>query len=229
MDVYTTEEQQVEAFKNWWKKNGTSTVASVLIGLSVAIGGRMWLDQKHVASEVASSKFEAMMDAQRQGLGDIAVEQGAGIIGQHPDTPYAVLASMLSAKIKLEKGDAQGARNHYNWVITQSDSQELKQLARLRLARVMLDAGENDQALALLGSADAGLYSSSFEETKGDIYLAMNQVAKAKAAYSTALESSDLDSGNQQVLRMKLADLGTDDVVDNNVDNNVDSNIKLVK
>ena len=208
MELYQTEEQQVEAIKGWWKKNGTSTVASILIGVSVAIGGRMWLNQQDIATEVASSKYEAMMDAQRQGLSDIAVEQGTAIISQHPGTPYAVLASMLSAKIKLEKNDLQGARNHYNWVISQSDATELKQLARLRLARIMLNASEYDQALALLATVDAGLYASSFEKTKGDVYLAMNQSSKAKMAYSSALESTDLDPGKKQLLEMKLADLG---------------------
>lgn len=207
MDVYTTEDQQVEAIKKWWKKNGTSLVAGVLIGLSAVIGWRMWIDQKNTDAEVASAKYDSMMNAQGQGLGDIVLEQANGIIGQHPETAYAALAAILSAKISLEKGDTQAARNHYNWVITQSKSDNLKPLARLRLARVLLDAGEHQQALDLLGS-DADSYTSLTEETRGDIYLAMNQADKAKSAYQAALDAPDADSGVKRILQMKIEDLG---------------------
>ena len=33
MEVYTTEEQQVEVIKEWWKENGTSVIAGTVIGL----------------------------------------------------------------------------------------------------------------------------------------------------------------------------------------------------
>ena len=222
MDVYTTEEQQVEAIKKWWKKNGMSTVGAVLIGISIVVGGRMWMGQQNNHAEIASAKYDTMVSALSQGMNDIALEQSSSLIGQFSDTPYAALAALSSAKIKLAQGDSLAARTHIQWVLNKADSNELKQIARIRLARIMLGDGDNQKALALLGQADSGSFVASFENLRGDIYLAMEQPEKAKSAYNLALNAAGRGSGNQDLLRMKLDDLGGGDIMS-------DSNVVIVK
>lgn len=222
MDVYTTEEQQVEAIKKWWKKNGMSTVGAVLIGISIVVGGRMWMAQQDSHAEVASAKYDTMVSALSQGMNDIALEQSSSLIGQFSDTPYASLAALSSAKIKLAQGESLAARTHLQWVMNKADSNELKQIARIRLARVMLSDGDHQQALALLGQVDSGSFVSSFEGLRGDIYLAMDQHDKAKSAYTLALNAAGKGSGNQDLLKMKLDDLGAGDMMS-------DGNVVIVK
>lgn len=221
MDVYATEEQQVEAIKKWWKENGTSTIVGIILAVGVLIGGRVWLDQKSNHAEIASAKYDTLLSAMNQGMNDIALEQSSGLIGQFSDTPYAALAALASAKIKLEKGELLAARTHLQWVVDQAPTLELKQVARMRLARVMLSDGDHQQALALLGQVDAGEFQASFAEIKGDIYLAMKQPGKAKTAYELAISILDPKSANQNLLRMKLEDLG--------VEKNNDGNVVIVK
>ena len=156
MDVYTTEEQQVEAIKKWWKKNGMSMVGAVLIGISIVVGGRMWMDQQNNHAEIASAKYDTMVSALNQGMNDIALEQSSSLIGQFSDTPYAALAALSSAKIKLAQGDSLAARTHIQWVLNKADSNELKQIARIRLSRIMWGDGDHHKALAFLGQADWG-------------------------------------------------------------------------
>ncbi|MEW8396328.1 MAG: tetratricopeptide repeat protein, partial [Candidatus Thiodiazotropha sp.] len=38
MSEYQTEEEQVEAIKRWWKENGTSVIAGLVIGLGGIFG-----------------------------------------------------------------------------------------------------------------------------------------------------------------------------------------------
>ena len=61
MDIYTTEEEQVEAIKKWWKENAKSVIGGVIIGLAVIYGGKTWLAQQNVHVEQVSVTFEAMM------------------------------------------------------------------------------------------------------------------------------------------------------------------------
>ena len=61
MNVYATEEEQVEALKKWWKQNGKSVLGGVLIGVAVIYGGKTWLQQHNRQIEVASAEYEAMI------------------------------------------------------------------------------------------------------------------------------------------------------------------------
>ena len=42
MEVYETEEQQVEAVKKWWKENGVSLIVGVVMGLSAIAGWKYY-------------------------------------------------------------------------------------------------------------------------------------------------------------------------------------------
>jgi len=100
---YATEEQQVEAIKNWWKENAKSVIGGILIGLAVLFGGRAWLQQQgqHVAN--ASMVFETMMQDMAQDKAKQAAESGAQLLGQYSDTPYAPMAALTMAKISRTK------------------------------------------------------------------------------------------------------------------------------
>ncbi len=209
MDVYTTEDQQLDALKRWWKKNGTSTIVGIVISLVIVVGGRTWIGQQHSHAEVASAKYDTMIQAMEQGMDDIALQQSASLIGQFSDTPYGALAALASAKIKLAQGESLAARTHLQWVVTYADQLELKQLARVRLARIMLSDNDHQKALALLGEVEPGSFATSIEELRGDIYAAMNQPQKARDAYNKALDASDDAAGGKDLLQMKIDDLGS--------------------
>jgi len=231
VDVYTTEDQQLEALKRWWKKNGTSTIVGITVGLAIVIGGRAWIGQQHEHAETASAKFDTMIQAMSQGMDDIALEQSAGLIGQFSDTPYGALAALASAKIKLAQGEILAARTHLQWVISYAEKPGLKQVARVRLARLLLNEDDHQKALALLGEVEAGTFSTSIEELRGDIYVAMKQPEKAKDAYNKALDASDDTSIGIGLLKMKIDDLGSsvDSDVDSAVDNSMANSMTISK
>jgi len=223
VEVYSTEDQQLEALKRWWKKNGTSIIVGVTVGLAIVVGGRAWIGQQHEHAETASAKFDTMIQAMSQGMDEIALEQSAGLIGQFSDTPYGALAALASAKIKLAQGETLAARTHLKWVISYAEKSGLKQVARVRLARLLLDEEDHQKALALLGEVEAGTFSASIEELRGDIYVAMQQPEKAKAAYNKALDASDESTIGIDLLKMKIDDLGAsaDSAVDSTMANSM--------
>ena len=60
MEVYTTEEQQVEVIKNWWKENGTSVIAGTVIGLVGLFGWRYYTEHQQTTQEAASQAYNEM-------------------------------------------------------------------------------------------------------------------------------------------------------------------------
>lgn len=208
METYTTEEQQVEAIKKWWHENKWSVIGGVAIGVSALWGGRAWLDGQHAYAETASATYQMMLEQVSQGKNDEAALQGAQLLGQFADTGYASLAALTMAKIKVEAGDVAAATAHLRWALDNSKEDSVRHEARLRLAKLMMAEEKYDDAMGLLNSTDAGVYESTYEQLKGDIYVAMGKQNSARTAYNRALAITSPDERGRALLQMKLDSLG---------------------
>ena len=207
MEGYATEEQQVEAIKKWWKKNGSSVITGGLLVLAVFFGGRAWLDHRDNQSEAASVEYEAMMQSMRAGEKDAVFSRGDTLLQKYSGTPYATLAAFALAKTKLEQKDPVAAEAHLRWVLTNNSEDGIQYITKLRLARVLMAQEKHDEALKIIPS-DPGSFKSAFEEIKGDIYRIKGDNEPAKSAYSQALLALPVDSNNKAMLQMKLDDFG---------------------
>jgi len=205
---YETEEQQVEALREWWRKNGKSVIGGILIGAALLVGGRTWLVQHNAYVANASMVFESMMQDMQQNKPKQASSKGEELLGKYSDTPYAVLASLTMARVKADEGDLATAKLHLRYALDNAESDEIKHIARLRLARVLLAEGKQDEALGLLDSAKPGSFEQSYQELKGDIYVAKGDIDKARSAYTLALAAMDAGNRGRTFLQMKLDDLG---------------------
>jgi predicted negative regulator of RcsB-dependent stress response len=208
VNVYATEEEQVEALKKWWKENGKSVLGGVLIGVAVIYGGKTWLDQRHSHAEIASAEYEAMVQDLKQDKNVEAADKGAAILGQYSDTAYGELAALAMAKIKVDENDLAAAKSHLQWALDNAKQEEIKLIARLRLARVVHAEGKDDEALQLLSIADAGKFAPAYDELKGDIYVAKGDPKQAKTHYDLALQGLEPTSRARRYIEMKRDDLG---------------------
>jgi predicted negative regulator of RcsB-dependent stress response len=86
--------------------------------------------------------------------------------------------------------------------------EEIKLIARLRLARVVHAEGKDDEALQLLSIADAGKFAPAYDELKGDIYVAKGDPKQAKTHYDLALQGLEPTSRARRYIEMKRDDLG---------------------
>lgn len=208
MELLTTEEQQVEAIKQWWKENWASVIGGVLIGIGIIFGGRMWLQNQDLQARSASAAYEAMMSAMNSGQTDISLEFSTNLMTQFADSPYAAFAALSSARVKLEQNDAVAGRAHLQWVIDNAGDEELQHIARVRLARLLLAEGEFAEAIKLANAGDGSSFRGSYDEIKGDAYLAQQQPEQARAAYASALAHLDPAAGIRELIQMKLDNLG---------------------
>ncbi|MCF6337052.1 MAG: tetratricopeptide repeat protein [Gammaproteobacteria bacterium] len=208
MDIYTTEEQQVAAIRRWWDENKWSLIGGVVIGVGALWGGRAWLDNQQQYSETASAVYQMMLENVSQNKNEDAATQGAQLLGQFSDTAYASLAALMMAKTKLEAGDAAAASAHLRWALDNTESEAVRHEARLRLTRIMMAEGKYDDALNFMSDIDAGVYESTYEQLKGDIYVAMGQPESARTAFMRALASASPGERGRELLQMKLDNLG---------------------
>lgn len=208
MELYETEQQQIETIKKWWKENGKAVSAGVVIGLAMVFAVWSWRDYGKTQAETASVEYRQLIEEMEQDKQDAALQRAARIQGQYARTPYAVLAALAQARIKMDQGDAAAAQQHLQWALDNAAQPELEHIARLRLARVMLERDEKSAALKLVEPVKSEAFAAQYEELRGDIYLALNQPTAARASYQRALALLAPESGQKALLQMKLDDLG---------------------
>ncbi len=208
MELLTTEEQQVEAIKKWWKDNWASVVGGVVIGIAIVYGGRMWMETQQGKVRAASTTYEAMIAAVTAGQKDMGLEFGSTLMNQYPASPYAVYAALASASIKLEQKDAAAGRAHLQWALDHASDDGMRHITRIRLARLMLGEGQNDEALRLIDAVNGDAYQGSYDEIRGDLFLAKQQPERAREAYASALQHLDPAASERELVQMKLDNLG---------------------
>lgn len=208
MEGYASDQEQVEAIKRWWRANGKSILLGVIIAASIIVGWRMWSNHQATQAELAATQYEEVLVAMRRGDKATALDRGARLVEQQRDTPYAALTALALAKIKIEDKDQQGARYYLQWVVDNAEQPAVKDIARLRLARVMLAAGEAATALGTLKDVDMAAYGLPAQELKGDILVALNRIDEARSAYRSALNAATGPGEDHDRLQMKLASIG---------------------
>lgn len=206
---YTTDDEQVEALKRWWRENGRSVIAGVVIAAIAVIGWKQWESYQSAQAEGASNEYLAFLEqVQAEQPTEAAVERGRQIIADYPRTPYAALTALWLARYYVDQGQLDQAAEQLRWAADKADGEPMRHVARLRLARVLLAAGKADEALAVLDKAPAAeAFASQYAEVRGDVLAAKGQRDDAVAAYRRAL-AGDVDAQRRQFIELKLNDLG---------------------
>lgn len=203
--MYSSEEEQIEAMKKWWRENGTAIVVGVVVGVGALFGWQGWQKYKISQAESASAIYTNVMNALDAGKSDSLQSINASINDLQKDyagTPYAALASLAGAKVAIQSDDAATAKSRLQWVIDNAGQPELADVARLRLARIHLTAAEWDAAARLLNRHYPESFSASVNEMLGDMHAAQGKTAEALEAYNRAL-SAQTPPSNRDLIQIK--------------------------
>ncbi|NLS14288.1 YfgM family protein [Vibrio sp. SM6] len=202
MELYDSEEQQVEAIKNWWQENGKAVIIGAVVGLGGLFGWRYYQDSMIEAREVASQNY-AVVVAELQSSGVIAADQAQAFIDSNDVKEYSVLAAMQLAKVQVEAQDYQAALEQLNWAKNNTQDVAMAPLLTYRIARIEAQLGNYAAATAALDSITDTSWAGRVAELRGDIALEQGELDAAYAAYSEAQQAADAS----QLLQMKLDDL----------------------
>ncbi|WP_028110932.1 YfgM family protein [Ferrimonas futtsuensis] len=200
MEIYSTEEQQVEAIKSFWKEYGNSIIGGAAIGLAALFGWNTYQEYQIGQEEAASAAFDAAVE--KAGARDTLAAAVDELKLSHGDSAYADLASLMLAKAAADAGDLTQAEQRLTDVAAGIDA-DIKPLVDLRLARVQLALGKSDEALATLNAITGEAFAGQRDELKGDLLKQKGDLQGARDAYQAALTAGS----RSPALQMKLDDL----------------------
>jgi predicted negative regulator of RcsB-dependent stress response len=208
MAAYDLEEQEkIDDLKAFWKRWGNAISAAVIAVCVAYIGVQGWRYWQDSRASEAAVLYGAVASASR--ANDVAKSRDAmaQLSERFSGTSYAPRAALLHAKLLWEQGDREGARAQLQWVVDRASEDELKQIARYRLAETLLDDKQYDKALATLDARHADAFAGLYADLRGDALAAAGRSAEAKSAYQTALAKLDAKSPYRNYVQVKLDSL----------------------
>lgn len=208
-DEYLTDQQQAERVKHWLTRNGFYMVLGVALGLAALFGWNQWQAWQGRQSAAASMRYEALADAVRGGRLDEAVAYLEGLDQDFGGSPYVDQGRLLVAKLQLDRNDSNAAADQLRRVAQDGASAEMRQIGRLRLARLLIFQEKAPEALEVLQASVLPAFAPAVHEVRGDAYYALGKTAEARGEYEQAL-NTDVGATviNRLLVQAKLDDLG---------------------
>lgn len=206
MDPLRSEEEQLEALKQWWEENGKTTIAAIALVVAGWFGWNYWQNQEQMHRESGSASFaqlqalaatQELSDVQRASLETLAQQ----LETEYADLGYATLAKLEMAKFYANQGDMFKAEELLSALDLETVRPEIAKAARLRLARAQWANGSPEAALATLDSGEAGSFESLYEELRGDIAFSLGDRALARDKYLAAIDAIVVDESNSAAVQ----------------------------
>jgi predicted negative regulator of RcsB-dependent stress response len=204
------EQEQLDQIKHFWKKYGNLiswVLIAVLGGYASWNGYQYWQRDQAAKAAVLFDEVERAVVA-----GDVArVERSfSDMKDKFGGTHYAHQAGLLAAKSLQAKDKPDGARAALKWVAEGAPDVGMKDIARLRLASLLLDADQADAALAQLGASFTPAMAGLAADLRGDILQSKGQKAEAVSAYQSAWLQLEESPDYRRLVQAKLNALGQD-------------------
>ena len=203
MNDYTTDEELSNKIKEWWGKNGIAVIMSVTLAIGSFGGFTYWSSMKNQKAENLSINYSQLLMAFNERRLDDAESLANAIIEFDKSSNYATLSKLLLAKIKFEAGDTSYAKNLLNQVIIEGQEIDLDIIARERLARILLQENNMEDARLVLLNSNLKPSDRSLE-LLGDIYQEQGDLKAASEAYMEALTNYKENDQDTRYLLLKI-------------------------
>lgn len=219
MAAYDLEEQeQISEIKAWWARYGNAVTAGLLVAAIGVFGWQAWNWYQRNQAAQASGILAEVQKAAAGPDAKAAAARAGELIEKFPGTTQAALAVLLSAKLQTEGGDLKTAKAQLGWAAERAGELELREIARLRLANLLLDEKAYDEALKVLEREPLPGFAGRFHELRGDIQALQGKSADAKKSYEAAIARIDEaskgapagrgDDRQKTMVQLKLESLG---------------------
>ena len=209
MPLDLEEQEQVAELQAWWKQHG-NLIVSVILAAAVAFAGWQgwrWYSASQAAQ--AAAVFDGLAKGAQAGDAKIVRDSAGTLIESYPRTMYASMGALVAARFHFDRNDLKSAKAQLEWLVQNARSDDLRDIARLRLAAILVDEKAYDEALKVLDAKHAAAYDSQFAALRGDVLVAKQQPTEAKAAYQLALDKAGGEQNAfRESVRMRLEALG---------------------
>ncbi len=207
--AYDLEEQeQIAVIKDWWKQYGNLVVLAVVVAALTATALYGWRYYRHQQSMAAATLYQQLGQAESANDAKRVRDIAAQITDKYAATPYGPMAALAGARASVGIGDHAAAKTQLQWTVDNAREDEMRDVARLRLAGVLLDEKNYAEALKLTEAKPVESFSGLYADMKGDILVAQGKLAEARSAYQQALDKSEPQSQYRNLVQLKLDALG---------------------
>lgn len=204
MEVYSTENEQVDAIKQFFKNYGLTIVLAAVIGFGGVFGWKYWQSHQTNRLQESAGAFATVSEA----LAKPTPENIALAEKFVTDTNdiYGALASLELAQIAIDANDLVNGERHLTNAVAKVKNDAFADMLNLRLARVQLALDKTDAALVSLEQVKGKAWNGMKNYIRGDVLAKKGDNAGATTAYRSAL--TDENAGAiRSLVELKLNNL----------------------
>ncbi|CAM2146386.1 Ancillary SecYEG translocon subunit [Pararobbsia alpina] len=206
---YHEEQETLEELKAWWARWGNAITWVVLIALLIAAGFNGWNYWQRKQTAKASQLYEAVQQAVTAGDKGRVTDVAKRMEDDYAHTPYAQMTALQAARALYLGSDIDGAKTQLQWAIDHAKDGEYREIAKLRLAGILLDQKDYAGGLKLLADEPSAAFKGLYADRRGDLLAAEGKNDDARSAYKAALAATgDMDASQKQLIQFKLDALG---------------------
>ncbi len=198
------EQEQLDQLKAFWARWGTLVTAVLVIVLGGYLAWLGWGAWQRDQAAKAGAMYDELERAVRAGDAAASTRIFADIRDRFPRTAFAGQAGLMAARLALEKGQRDDARNALVWVAESAGETGLRDVARLRLAGLLAEDGRSDEALKRLDAVQGSGFQALANDRRGDLLAAQGKADEARAAWRKSWEALDAKVDYRRVVEAKL-------------------------
>jgi predicted negative regulator of RcsB-dependent stress response len=208
VEDYLNDRDQEEALRNWWRENWKFIIAGVALGVAGLAGYSWYQKYRNAQAEHAATVYTDFQKALASKDDAQAGKLLDSLAGEHANSAYTQEGRLMLAKRHADAGRFDEAIQQLRQVVDDSRDPELGRIAQMRLARLLIQTGKNDEALAQLDVEKAGAFAAQLREIRGDALLAKGDAQGARAEYAAALSADTKGEIDRATVEMKLREVG---------------------
>ena len=202
------EQEQIDALRSFWKQYGNLITWTLVLVLAAFAAWNGWNWYQRDQAQKAGAMFDELERAAQAGDADRSSRVFGDLKERFARTAYAQQGGLLAAKVLAEKGRSADAITSLQWVAGNALEQELRTIARMRLAGLMADAGQHEAALKELDTVTAEGFEALVADRRGDVLLSMGRKDDAAKAYRLAWDKMPSTVQYRGLIETKLTALG---------------------
>ncbi|MBD9642108.1 MULTISPECIES: YfgM family protein [Pantoea] len=204
MEVYSNENEQVDALRQFFANNGKFLAVGVIIGIAALGGWRFWSSHQEGTDKAASAEYQQLTSAMQADKPD-SLEAVATFASENNNT-YGALASLDLAKQYVETNQLDKAITLLQSGLKDTKDANLQAVINLRLARIQLQQSQADAALSTLNNVKGDGWTAIVADIRGEALLSKGDKQGARDAWSKGAESQ-ASPALKQMLQMKMNNL----------------------
>jgi predicted negative regulator of RcsB-dependent stress response len=202
------EQEQLDALKAFWNQYGNLITWLLVLVLGALGAWYGWNGYQRDQGDKAGALFDEIDRAGTAGDAEKAGRAFNDLKQRFPGTAYAQQGGLLAAKTLFDKGKVEEARAALTWVADEAKEAELRTIARLRLAALLAEGKQYDEALKMLDAAKAEGFEALVADRRGDVLMMQGKRSEARAAWQVAYAAMSDKVEYRRLIDAKLTAAG---------------------